>query len=554
MRNWMRIYLFCASFGSFVWYGVSVTCTFDDGLCSWAQVTFDDFDWTLPSGSTSTNNNGRDNGHSTENDIYYLYIDASQQKSGDKAILRHRWLYGPGRACLSFWYSMFGISMGTLRVNVRLKNETLLPVWSKTGNQGKGWIFSTLDLEVGPEISIEFEAIRGSGGTSDIALDDVSLTSRSCFDCTFDGDTCHWKLDESWKLSLDEGNGGNYIHSAVSSQCTWNSGLSFVAPFFAMPGSFCFRFLYFLKGLDTASLLLYSYTLFNKSLIWKVSGSTNNSWSLVSIFLEKRFHNFTLEFKMYPSDCMGQAGLDNISVEIGQCQKSSTAVPSTTGQTIGPTVPSTTGQTNGPTVKIELASAGLIVGLVVGAVVFVIVLAIVAVCLYSKRCSSDKNNKHIGLHSYSHDSARNKGNRRDHSREELTINSCYYTSSPDILSPNNEIVGNINATTDNIEYASICKPTNHAHRTDDMYDHASEEKMPQFQSTYDHVAANSFEEYDKTYSMTKDKPDVCGTYEDVTMGFDDAYDKTYERTGEKSDPDKTYDHVTSITSETYVTT
>jgi len=41
--------------------------------------------------------------------------------------------------CLSFWYSMRGKGMGTLRVLAKGDNKTAVVLWEKSGNQEKSW-------------------------------------------------------------------------------------------------------------------------------------------------------------------------------------------------------------------------------------------------------------------------------------------------------------------------------------------------------------------------------------------------------------------------------
>ncbi|KAK3591229.1 hypothetical protein CHS0354_003861 [Potamilus streckersoni] len=110
-----------------------------------------------------------------------MYINASSVKKGEIGILRLAGFYRPGRACLSFWYYMYGKKMGELRVYVQRNRESSFPVWSKAGDQGTNWRLAAVDLEIGPGVSVEFAGIRGSGARGDIALDDVSLFTRSCF-------------------------------------------------------------------------------------------------------------------------------------------------------------------------------------------------------------------------------------------------------------------------------------------------------------------------------------------------------------------------------------
>ncbi|KAL3835897.1 hypothetical protein ACJMK2_021358 [Sinanodonta woodiana] len=308
-------------------------CTFDDGLCSWVQGQTDDFDWKRQSGPAATNYTGPQSGHSNGKAKvdYYMYINAASASKGGKAVLRHSGFYRPGRACLSFWYHMYGDKMGQLRVDVQKNRESPFPVWSKNGDQGANWTIAAVDLEVGPSVSFEFVGIRGNGVRGDMALDDVSLLTRSCFDCTFDEDVCLWQENEHWNLFADENTGGMYVFlSSVSADCVPYSGRNFSTPVHAMSGPVCVTFMYFLVGSKKNSLQLYMLNQNKELLIWKTTASNIESWNYVSISVEKQLFDFTLVFEMYSySNCTAEAGIDNIFVKFGKCEEFGTSPVST---------------------------------------------------------------------------------------------------------------------------------------------------------------------------------------------------------------------------------
>ena len=67
-----------------------------------------------------------------------MYIKASRKREGDKARLISPTLLGP--QCMTFFYNMFGFTMGSLVIYVRETsggNEKI--IWVQSGNKGLAW-------------------------------------------------------------------------------------------------------------------------------------------------------------------------------------------------------------------------------------------------------------------------------------------------------------------------------------------------------------------------------------------------------------------------------
>lgn len=79
---------------------------------------------------------------------YYMYIEASPREQGDNAKLV---LYLPGNGelgCLSFYYHMYGDSMGTL--NVFSGN---MVVFTESGDHDNIWIKADRTIVLGSKVS-----------------------------------------------------------------------------------------------------------------------------------------------------------------------------------------------------------------------------------------------------------------------------------------------------------------------------------------------------------------------------------------------------------------
>ena len=75
----------------------------------------------------------------------YVYIETSFPRvQGDNAILVKSGLSFSSKKCLTFYYHMYGSSMGTL--NVRVGNNLNSTIFTKSGNQGNKWIKASVEI------------------------------------------------------------------------------------------------------------------------------------------------------------------------------------------------------------------------------------------------------------------------------------------------------------------------------------------------------------------------------------------------------------------------
>ena len=82
---------------------------------------------------------------------------------------------------LGFYYHMFGATQGTLQVNINGDSA-----WSMTGDQGDQWYQAQVDLSAyaGGNIFVQFFGFTGTSFTSDMAIDEVSVSSGLVAGCT----------------------------------------------------------------------------------------------------------------------------------------------------------------------------------------------------------------------------------------------------------------------------------------------------------------------------------------------------------------------------------
>ncbi|XP_061724496.1 MAM and LDL-receptor class A domain-containing protein 2-like [Cydia pomonella] len=175
---------------------VELSCDFETpSLCGWTQDSRHDFDWTRINKKTPSSflftGPAFDHTFGESKQGYYMYIESSSRSENDTARLISP-VYAGGlekNGCFSFFYHMYGRSIGGLRVyqipesqkdhvldDSDTKEQYLL--FEKWGNQGDEWFRNVSYLkDVSDNFQIVIEGIRGTSFTSDVAIDDVAILS-----------------------------------------------------------------------------------------------------------------------------------------------------------------------------------------------------------------------------------------------------------------------------------------------------------------------------------------------------------------------------------------
>lgn len=150
-------------------------------------------DWILRSDSTMTYNTGPNSDH-TSGSGQYMYVEASAKY--------YEWaeLYSPcfdispyTSPKLNFYYHMYGVTMGDLHIDVQSEGVWIEDVFVLYGNQGDAWQLASIDLSnYGSLVKLRFRAKVGRSAFSDIAIDDLSITSdysnlENHFETVWDG-------------------------------------------------------------------------------------------------------------------------------------------------------------------------------------------------------------------------------------------------------------------------------------------------------------------------------------------------------------------------------
>ena len=153
----------------------------------WTQASGDDGNWVRDSGGTPSSNTGPSSG---ADGSFYMFLEAStngspgQVGSNATVILESPCfdLSGISSASFSFSNHMFGSNMGSLNLEASTNGTSWTSLWNQSGNQGNQWNAVSVNLEsyVGQsELKLRFVGTTGSSWQSDLAIDDLELSTGS---------------------------------------------------------------------------------------------------------------------------------------------------------------------------------------------------------------------------------------------------------------------------------------------------------------------------------------------------------------------------------------
>lgn len=110
---------------------------------------------------------------------HYMYVESSSPSHPrDKAELESSVYYESSPACnMTFWYNMYGQTMGVLKVLVKTQNGQIETLWKMKGNQGQAWKQASVPLPSYHRFSIAFEALAGTSYLGDMAIDDIAFNN-----------------------------------------------------------------------------------------------------------------------------------------------------------------------------------------------------------------------------------------------------------------------------------------------------------------------------------------------------------------------------------------
>ncbi|MGB0523915.1 MAG: endonuclease, partial [Flammeovirgaceae bacterium] len=156
--------------------------SFESGVGAWEQGSGDDRNWTRDSNGTPSSGTGPASG---SNGSWYMYLETSGNGTGypNKTAYFNSPCFdlsGESDIDFNFDYHMNGTAMGSLVLQATNNNGTTWTnIWSISGSQGSAWRSATVDMAsyLGGLVKLRFLATSGSGWSSDIAIDNIQVSS-----------------------------------------------------------------------------------------------------------------------------------------------------------------------------------------------------------------------------------------------------------------------------------------------------------------------------------------------------------------------------------------
>lgn len=150
----------------------------------WTQVGGDDGNWVRDANGTPSSNTGPS---AAVEGSFYMFLEASTNGSTGQiggnatAILESDCfdLTGTSSATFSFQHHMYGSNVGSITIQASTDASSWTDLWTLSGNQGNQWnaVDVSLDSYAGSTVILRIVGTTGNGWSSDIAVDDLSVTT-----------------------------------------------------------------------------------------------------------------------------------------------------------------------------------------------------------------------------------------------------------------------------------------------------------------------------------------------------------------------------------------
>ncbi|KAF7222228.1 MAM and LDL-receptor class A domain-containing protein 1-like [Nothobranchius furzeri] len=318
------------------------SCTFEDGLCAWVQGAEEELDWLSGSGPTETSNTGPAGDHTTGKGKY-LYIESSHPAMKENiAHLKSPLLPPAGDEgyCFTFWYHMFGATVGSLRMLLKSAEtfeKTL--VWQKSGDQGDEWLLAQSHVTLKNVHQVVLEATVG-GETGDIAIDDVAFVHGPCHAsdlCDFEDGSCNWQQvpsdDFDWVRQSGYSTGpktdhttstaaGHYYYLPSSTSDQNGQTASMFSPLYPASKGSCVMLWYYMNGEEVGTLNVYQQSEDGKNvLIFSQLGDQGRLWRFAQASLLPRVQPYKIVVEGVKAGPAFEGGMafDDVQLTDAQC-------------------------------------------------------------------------------------------------------------------------------------------------------------------------------------------------------------------------------------------
>lgn len=161
------------------------TESFETGFGKWdPNDTLDSrYKWLRLSGDTPSTDTGPT---AAQNGSWYIYTEASSAEYRVFEITTWVDLRTFATSELSFYYHMFdgeGGRMGRLDCELSTNGTNWTNLFTRSGNQGTSWLPATVDLSAysGQLVKLRFKGTIGSAYSSDMCVDNITITGKTAF-------------------------------------------------------------------------------------------------------------------------------------------------------------------------------------------------------------------------------------------------------------------------------------------------------------------------------------------------------------------------------------
>ncbi|XP_036360425.1 MAM and LDL-receptor class A domain-containing protein 1-like isoform X2 [Octopus sinensis] len=332
---------------------VDEMCTFEKGMCIWAQSQTDQFEWKLRQGYTPNQSIGPQGDHTTGSG-HYLYIDTAGQAINSRAQLFFTYTPTQNKTrCLKFWYNMRGQHVDYLNVYIQYGTGSNSPAWSRRSDQGPNWQLAQInfDEEYSTDMKIIIEGVKGGNTLSNIAIDDITLTNDGCKEpigkCDFETRSlCGYQPDSSanfkwiWRTGYKSwfstapnkdhtygSSNGHYMHISSRSPRKPKEVARLLSPKYDAPEEdHCVQFYYNIYGRNVGSLniklRIHDTKPYDTDSYLQIKGDQQKGWILGMVEVPKMIENpYQIIFEgVIGTGPYGDIAIDDITVTHGECE------------------------------------------------------------------------------------------------------------------------------------------------------------------------------------------------------------------------------------------
>ncbi|PAA80981.1 hypothetical protein BOX15_Mlig025956g4, partial [Macrostomum lignano] len=160
-------------------------CDFEQSMCEWRSLTRIRQSWVRSSGAAEYDTGPQvDHTTGTADGSYMRLSSRSPAASGDDGVLQSPVLHQTGAACMTFWYTMYGRSVGTLQVSLTVVfsdgKQTTTLAWELSGGRERQWLYGQIPIPEDTTFQVEFRGVIGQPLYGDLAIDDVFFKRGWC--------------------------------------------------------------------------------------------------------------------------------------------------------------------------------------------------------------------------------------------------------------------------------------------------------------------------------------------------------------------------------------